>query len=133
MLADIKLLTTVATSDQAERFVFRLMSGGHYLRHLRRLRSRVADATSRAVADLAAIGLEVARPRDDGFYLWTELPGRIDEVELCRQAAARSIFLAPGRVFRPDRQAHAPSLRINVAHASDARFLAFMRQALAPG
>ena len=132
-LADIKLLTTVATSDQAERFVFRLMSAGHYLRHLRRLRSRVADATSRAVADLAAIGLEVARPRDGGFYLWAELPGRIDEVELCRQAAARSIFLAPGRVFRPERQAHAPSLRINVAHASDARFLAFMQQALAPG
>lgn len=133
LLADIKLLTSVATSDQAERFVFRLISAGHYLRHLRRLRGRVAEATSRAVADLAAIGLDVARPREGGFYLWAELPGGMDEVELCRQAAARSIFLAPGRVFRPDRQAHAPSLRINVAHASHARFLAFMRQAITPG
>ncbi len=131
-LADIKLLTSVATSDQAERFVFRLISAGHYLRHLRRLRGRVAEATSRAIADLTSIGLDFARPREGGFYLWVELPGGIDEVELCRQAAARSIFLAPGRVFRPDRQAHAPSLRINVAHASDMRFLNFMRHALTP-
>ena len=129
-LADIKLLTAVATSDQVERFVFRLISAEHYLRHIRRLRGRVAEATSQAVADLAAIGLDVVRPRDGGFYLWAELPNRIDEVELCREAAARSIFLAPGRVFRPDRQAQAPSIRINVAHASNTRFLAFMRQAL---
>ncbi len=88
-LADIKLLTAVATSDQVERFVVRLISAGHYLRHLRRLRGRVAEATSQAVADLAAIGLDVARPRDGGFYLWAELPDRIDEVELCRQAAAQ--------------------------------------------
>ncbi len=129
-LADIKLLTAVATSDQVERFVFRLISAGHYLRHIRRLRGRVAEATSQAVADLAAIGLDVVRPRDGGFYLWAELPNRIDEVELCREAAARSIFLAPGRVFRPDRQLQAPSIRINVAHASNMRFLAFMRQML---
>ncbi len=129
-IADIKLLTAVATSDQVERFVVRLISAGHYLRHLRRLRGRVAEATSHAVTNLAAIGLDVARPRDGGFYLWAELPAGTDELELCRQAAAHSIFLAPGRVFRPDRQAHAPSLRINVAHASDPRFLAFMRKAL---
>ena len=129
-LADIKLLTVVATSDQVERFVVRLISAGHYLRHLRRLRGRVSDATSLAVTNLAAIGLNIARPRDGGFYLWAELPAGIDELDLCRRAAAHSIFLAPGRVFRPDRQAHAPSLRINVAHASDPRFLAFMKNAL---
>jgi hypothetical protein len=33
-------------------------------------------------------------------------------------------------VFRPDRQGQAPFIRINVAHASTARFLAFMNQAL---
>ncbi len=130
-LADIKLLTAVATSDQVERFVVRLIAAGHYLRHLRRLRARVAEATSQALTNLATIGLDVARPRDGGFYLWAELPTGIDELELCRQAASHSIFLAPGRVFRPDRQFRAPALRVNVAHASDPRFLAFMKKALA--
>ncbi len=130
-IADIKLVTAVATSDQAERFVVRLISAGHYLRHLRRLRARVTESTSQALTNLAAIGLDVARPRDGGFYLWAELPVGIDELDLCRQAAAHSIFLAPGRVFRPDRQGHAPALRVNVAHASDERFLAFMKKAVA--
>ena len=97
---------------------------------IRRLRGRVTEATSHAVTNLAAIGLNVTRPREGGFYLWVELPAGIDELALCRQAAAHSIFLAPGRVFRPDRQGHAPSLRINVAHASHPRFLAFMKKAV---
>ena len=126
-LGDMKLLTGVATSDHVERFVFRLMSGGHYLRHLRRLRGRVAVAAARASADLAALGLAVTRPRHDGFYLWTELPPWIDEAKLVSEAAAQSIFLAPGRLFRQDRSALAPALRINVAHASDTRFLSFLR------
>jgi DNA-binding transcriptional MocR family regulator len=129
-LSDIKLLTVVATSDHIERFVFGLISGGHYLRHIRRLRGRVAEATTRALVDLNAMGLAVTRPRDSGFYLWADLPSGTDELDLCRRAAAQSIFLAPGRVFRPDRQAQAPSIRINVAHASHAAFLAFMKQAL---
>jgi DNA-binding transcriptional MocR family regulator len=129
-LSDIKLLTSVATSDHIERFVFGLISGGHYLRHLRRLRGRVAEATTRALADLDAIGLAVTRPRDSGFYLWAELPPGTDELDLCRRAAAQSIFLAPGRVFRPDRQPQTPSIRINIAHASNAQFLAFMKGAL---
>ena len=129
-LSDIKLLTVVATSDHIERFVFGLISGGHYLRHIRRLRARVAEATTRAVADLGAMGLPVSRPRDGGFYLWAELPAGTDELELCRQAAAQSIFLAPGRVFRPDRLAQVPSIRINVAHASHERFLGFMEGVL---
>ncbi len=129
-LSDIKLLTVVATSDHIERFVFGLISGGHYLRHIRRLRGRVAEATTRALVDFDVMGLVVTRPRDAGFYLWVDLPPGTDELDLCRRAAAQSIFLAPGRVFRPDRQAHAPSIRINVAHASHALFLAFIKQAI---
>lgn len=129
-LSDIKLLTVVATSDHVERFVFGLIAGGHYLRHLRRLRGRVEAATKQAFGDLEGIGLHMSRPRDGGFYLWAELPSGTDEAALCRRAAAHSIFLAPGSVFSPERGPHAPAIRINVAHASNPRFLSFMKQAL---
>lgn len=129
-LSDIKLLTVVATSDHVERFVFGLIAGGHYLRHLRRLRGRIEAATKQALGDLDRIGLRALQPRDGGFYLWAELPAGTDEAELCRQAAAHSIFLAPGAVFSPKRASHIPAIRINVAHASNPRFLAFMEQAL---
>lgn len=125
-LADIKLLTVVATSQHVERFVCGLIEGGHYMRHLRRLRGRVEAATTGALADLEGIGLHVERPRDGGFYLWLPLPDGTDESALCRAAAARGIFLAPGSVFSPAREPGTPHIRVNVAHASDARFLAFL-------
>ncbi|MGI4945080.1 MAG: PLP-dependent aminotransferase family protein [Janthinobacterium lividum] len=130
-LADIKLLTVVATSDHVERFVTGLIASGHYLRHLRRMRGRVEAATTRAVADLGRIGLQVARPRDDGFYLWATLPAGLEEASLCRKASEAGIFLAPGTVFRIERVEEAAALRINVAYASHPAFLTFLEQALA--
>ncbi len=129
-LSDIKLLTVVATSGHTERFVYGLIAEGHYLRHLRRLRSRVDETTSKALVDLAAVGLRVVRPRDAGFYLWAELPDGIDEAALCRDAAAHRIFLAPGAVFSPGASQLPPAIRINVAYASHPRFLAYLKHAL---
>lgn len=125
-LADVKLLTVVATSHHLEKFVCGLIDGGHYMRHLRRLRGRVETATTGALADLERIGLHVTRPRDGGFYIWVALPEGTDEAALCREAAASSIFLAPGSVFSPTRDTGGPFIRANVAHASDPRFLAFL-------
>ena len=65
-----------------------------------------------------------------GFYLWAECPPHIDELALCREAAAQSIFLAPGSVFSVERRTRSPAMRINVAHASHPRFLSFMKKAL---
>jgi DNA-binding transcriptional MocR family regulator len=129
-LADIKLVTTVATSDYAERLVHDLIVGGHYLRHLRRLRQRVADATSEALRNLAAMPIVFPQTSYGGFYLWAELPAETDEVALCRDAAAEGIFLAPGCVFRPNREAGPPALRLNVAHASDPKFVVFLQRRL---
>ncbi|WP_159348527.1 aminotransferase-like domain-containing protein [Roseomonas harenae] len=126
-LGHMKLLTVVATSQYAERMVAGLIAGGHYLRHLRRLRARVERATDAALRDLASVGLPVSRPPGGGFYLWTPLPEGAEEAAIVREAAAHNIFLAPGAVFSPERGVNPPMLRINVAHASDPRFLGFMR------
>lgn len=130
-LCDVKMLTVVATSDFVERMVFDMIASGHYLRHLRRLRGRIAEAHMQAVRDLSDLGLAVRLQPAPGFYVWVDLPARIDEPALCEAAAAESIFLAPGQVFRVEKSAaHRPALRINVAHAADPRFLGFLRKAL---
>jgi DNA-binding transcriptional MocR family regulator len=130
-LCDLKMVTTVATSDFVERFVFGLIQGGHYLRHLRRLRSRLEEARRQSVSALERLGLRVEARSETGFYLWAELPRHVDELDLCRAAAARSIFLAPGDVFHPTRSAdRPPALRINVAYGADPRFHDFLRTAL---
>ena len=133
-LGNLKMITIVATSDYVERFVFGLILGGHYLRHLRRLRSRLEDANKRSVAELEGLGLSVQASKIPGFYLWVELPNHVNEVELCRTAATRSIFLAPGQVFHPDRIPERPAaMRVNVAYGWDPRFLAFLKAALSTG
>ncbi|WP_018699229.1 PLP-dependent aminotransferase family protein [Amorphus coralli] len=130
-LANLKILTTVATSDFVERFVFNLIQGGQYLRHIRRLRARVEAAHRAAIGDLESVGLRLRPSKGPSFYLWADLPDHVDELELCRRAADASIFLAPGSVFRPDRgEAHPAAIRFNVAYGSDPRLLDFLAGAL---
>jgi DNA-binding transcriptional MocR family regulator len=130
-LSDIKIVTGVATSDYVERFIFNLINGGHYLRHLRRLRTRLEDAHRTAVTELTNVGLTVYASKTPGFYLWTELPPDIDELDLVHRAAGESIFLAPGQVFRPGRTpGRRAAMRVNVAYGADVRFLDFLKRSL---
>ena len=126
-LGDVKLLTSVATSDFTERLVYDFIAGGQYVRHLRRLRKRICDATSEVLGELAGTGVTVSEGHHGGYYLWASLPAGLHEDELCREAAREGIFLAPGRVFRPDRTAEPGALRLNVAHAAHPTFIAFLR------
>ncbi|UIJ72626.1 PLP-dependent aminotransferase family protein [Aurantimonas sp. HBX-1] len=130
-LTDIKMLTGVATSGYVERFVFNLIQGGQYLRHLRRLRSRVESANQLVTDELETIGLTVRPCKVPGFYLWAEFAEGIDENALCQAAAQESIFLAPGSIFSPNRSAHArAAIRVNVAYGADPRLLDFLRKSV---
>lgn len=130
-LRDIKMLTSVASSDYVEAFVLGLIERGHYLRHLRRLRTRIEKAHLRTLGALEGVGLEVRPPKVPGFYVWAELPRHVDEMALVQAAAERSIFLAPGSIFRPNRTpAERGAIRVNVAYGADARLIDFFKTAL---
>ena len=128
-LTDMKMLTCVATADYVERFVFNLIQGGQYLRHLRRLRSRIESASAAAASELEAVGLTVHPCKVPGFYLWAEFEAGVDEFGLCQLAARESIFLAPGSIFSPNRSANArAAIRVNVAYGADPRLLDFLKR-----
>ena len=130
-LCDLKMVSIVSTSDYVERVVYRLIAGGHYLRHLRRLRTRLEGARTAALDGLARIGLSTPHPGTGSYYVWAQLPDGVDEFELARAAAAEGIFIAPGSVFLPDRHESAGALRVNVAYAGDPSFVDFMQRHLA--
>lgn len=125
-LCDVKMLTVVSTSDYVERMVYAFIASGQYLRHLRRLKTLIAEHTEKATVALTRIGVRLPPAAPGGYYLWGELPDRIDEAELVRQAAEQGIFLAPGTLFLPTRTATTPAMRINIAYADDPRFIAFL-------
>ncbi|HEY9096934.1 MAG TPA: PLP-dependent aminotransferase family protein, partial [Hydrogenophaga sp.] len=126
-LCDLKMVTVVSTSDCVERVVHQLISAGQYRRHIARLKTRLAEAHGPATRALERAGVKVHPGDPGGYYLWVELPGNTDELELVRRAASHGIFLAPGAVFYPDRQGSFPAMRVNVAYAADARFIRFLR------
>jgi DNA-binding transcriptional MocR family regulator len=79
---------------------------------------------------LRRAGATVRSSDPGGYYIWLELPKDVDELALIQNAATAGIFLAPGSVFYPTRTAHMPALRINVAYASDPKFLRFIEKAM---
>lgn len=129
-LCDLKMLTLVSTSDFVERVVFQLVSAGHYRRHVQKLKTRLQELHPAAVKSLSRAGAKVLPSDPGGYYIWLELPKHIDELALIQKAATAGIFLAPGSVFYPTRTSHPPALRINVAYASDPKFLTFIEKAL---
>nr|WP_280517739.1 PLP-dependent aminotransferase family protein [Falsirhodobacter halotolerans] len=129
-IVDIKMLTTVSTSAHVEQLILNLIEGGHYLRHLRRLRARIHEGTKDSVTALSRVGLTVAPPATPGFYPWVPLPEGTDEEGLVRRAAARDIFLAPSSVFHPDGAGLSAGMRINVAYGSDPRLIDFLKEEL---
>jgi DNA-binding transcriptional MocR family regulator len=129
-LCDLKMVTMVSTSDLVERVVFQMVSAGHYRRHVQKLKTRLQELHPWAVKSLRRAGATVRSSDPGGYYIWVELPKGINELALIQKAATAGIFLAPGSVFYPTRTAYPPALRINVAYASDPKFLSFIEKAL---
>lgn len=131
-LCDLKMLTLVSTSDYVERVVFDLIANGQYRKHQRRLKAHVERATHEAVAALQSVGLTLPYAPGGGFYLWACMKPGQDELALASAASEASIFLAPGAIFMPDRAQLTSALRVNIAYATDPRFLAFMQRHIRP-
>ena len=124
-LNELKVITTVSTSAHDERLIFQLIEHGHYLKHLRRLRTRASKATADSVKALEACGFEIRRPIGGGFYLWIDLPEHMADENLVHEAAQAGIFIAPAINFSTSKNP-SPAMRINVAYGSDPAFLSWL-------
>jgi DNA-binding transcriptional MocR family regulator len=113
-LADIKMLTSITSSQFAERLVYALLVDGHYRKYLARLQERLGEARLEVARGFARIGLEAFVEPEEGMFLWARLPEIDDSLALARSARQDRILLAPGTVFRPDLEP-SPWMRFNVA------------------
>ncbi|RXR08889.1 PLP-dependent aminotransferase family protein [Pseudoxanthomonas composti] len=101
-----------------------VLASGDYDRHLRRLKSRIAEALRAVTAQVQASfpeGTRVSAPRA-GFLLWVELPRQIDAREVHGLALALGIGVSPGPLFSP-RADLLNYLRLNCANAPTPRLL----------
>jgi DNA-binding transcriptional MocR family regulator len=119
-LADIKMLTSITTSQFTERLIYLMLVDGHYRKYLSRLHERLGAARLDVVRAFERIGLELFVEPADGMFVWARFPHIEDSLALAETARHGGMMLAPGTVFRPHLE-RSPWMRFNVAVCEDRR------------
>jgi DNA-binding transcriptional MocR family regulator len=119
-LADIKMLTSITTSQFTERLVYLMLVDGHYRKYLSRLHERLAEARVNVMRAFERIGLELFVEPADGMFVWARFPHVDDSLTLAETSQRDGIMLAPGAVFRPHLEC-SPWMRFNVTTCDDTR------------
>ncbi len=112
-LADIKMLTSITTSQFTERLVYLMLIDGNYRKHLSRLQQRLGEARLNVARAFERIGLELFVEPADGMFVWARFPGVEDSLTLAEASQRDGIMLAPGAIFRPHLE-RSPWMRFNV-------------------
>ena len=123
-------LIHVSSSEYCERTVDVILSEGHYQRYITKLRSRLAEATDKALALFDRLDARIFARTGQSLYLWGALPNVDDSLVLAQRLLPQKVVIAPGRVFRVDSEATSPWSRFNVGAVLDPRFEAAVRGAL---
>jgi DNA-binding transcriptional MocR family regulator len=113
-LADIKMLTSITTSQFTERLIYLMLVDGHYRKHLSRIQERLGESRVNVVRAFEHIGLEIFAEPTDGMFVWARFPHVEDSLGLAEASRRDGIMLAPGAVFRPHLE-RSPWMRFNVA------------------
>jgi DNA-binding transcriptional MocR family regulator len=119
-LADIKMLTSITTSQFTERLVYLMLVDGHYRKYLSRLHERLGEARVNVVRAFARIGLELFVEPADGMFVWAHFPQIEDSLALAEASQRDGIMLAPGAIFRPHLE-RSPWMRFNVTVCEEPR------------
>jgi DNA-binding transcriptional MocR family regulator len=129
-LTRMKLLVTMTTSAFAERVVHEMLVGGHFRKHVARIRDRLAARRARMAHELERAGFVLDAMPDDGLFLWVRHPDVDDSLRIAQGAWREGTRLAPGASFRPHHEA-SPWMRFNASCVVDPA--TFRLLARAPG
>ena len=112
----LKYAGTLSASPLAQYALAEIYEGRGIGRHLRQVRARYAERTTRTaerLLDALPEGSIVSDP-DGGFVLWIQCPPDVDAIQLYRAAAEEHIVIAPGPIFSASGR-YENCLRLNVA------------------
>jgi DNA-binding transcriptional MocR family regulator len=119
-LTDLKMLVGLTTPELGERVVYRVLSEGHYRRHLERLRNRLMQAREPTLRTLERLGLRPFASSPSGMFAWVD--AGVDTSPVARAMREHGYVTAPGSLFSPDQQ---PStwMRFNLATSGNPKML----------
>jgi DNA-binding transcriptional MocR family regulator len=113
----LKMLASVAVASLPQMVIAEFLESGGYDRHVRQLRSNLAnqvDQVRQGVARYFPAGTRVSRPAG-GYMLWVELPKRTDAIQLHHAALSRRISVLPGPMCTTTRR-YQNFMRLSCGH-----------------
>ncbi|MCY0388593.1 PLP-dependent aminotransferase family protein [Robbsia sp. Bb-Pol-6] len=122
-LADQKMLAGMTSPETGERIVYRILTEGHYRRHVEHLRVRLDEVRGVTARALVQAGLTLFNEPQAGLFLWAD--AHVDSSALTTAGYERGYLLAPGALFSPY-QTPSTWMRFNTANCGDPDFLAFL-------
>lgn len=126
---DFRIASRFGGNQLSEAIVHAALSDAAYRRHVETLRGRLAAASDDVGQSLKRLGIQPVAMAAIGFFLWCQLPDRLDAATLSRRALERGVVLAPGNVFSPSGAA-AHFMRFNVAQCADGRLFDVLAELL---
>jgi DNA-binding transcriptional MocR family regulator len=131
-LADVKMLTSITSSQFIERLLYMMLVDGHYRKFLSRLHKTLEEARLNVAHAFERIGMQLFVEPEAGMFLWARFPNVEDALTLTDSAGKNGIMLAPGVVFRPHLQP-SPWMRFNVTTCDSPRVLRWLERVVAQG
>jgi DNA-binding transcriptional MocR family regulator len=126
-LSDRKMLSSLTTNEISERVVHKILSEGHYRKHVDRIRGKLDTARNEVTARVEKLGMKVEYRTPAGMFLWVDTGS--DTIALTEKAFEKGFLLAPGSLFSPH-QLPSTKMRLNVAAMSDASVWDFLGKEL---
>ncbi|WP_369788283.1 PLP-dependent aminotransferase family protein [Rouxiella sp. WC2420] len=112
----LQLMSTLSASVPVQLALADFLHQGSYDAHLRRLRRQLElrqNAMRSAVLNSFPPGTRLSKPTG-GYFIWVELPGKMDATKIYQQALAKRISVAPGTMFAVDNR-FSHCLRLNTS------------------
>jgi DNA-binding transcriptional MocR family regulator len=128
-LLERKVLSVLSGSALLESIVSEVLDSGRFLRHTQLVRARLARMRRDARAALESAGIEFDETGGDGIFLWGRVPERLDVERLVRSGQSRSILLANGALFSPERAAN-QRLRFSAPYSAAPELVRFLTDAV---
>jgi DNA-binding transcriptional MocR family regulator len=122
-VADQKMLVGKTSPELNERVVYRVLTEGHYRRHVERLRARLDGVRDKAARMLERVGMRLFIAPGAGMFLWADTG--VDADALSAAGHEAGFLLTPGSLFSPH-QSPSRWMRFNVANCADPALAAFL-------
>lgn len=128
-LIDLKIATNFTHEPLSAELLYRLLSGGHYRKHMADVREKLSSLRPKVLKNLANLGVHPWHIPQAGMFVWCELPAGTDASEVARRALSERVVLAPGNAFSLSQGARG-FMRFNIAQMSEGPVLDVLERAL---